>query len=486
MKKASPYFYLFIVINFLAVDCKKDFLNVTPQASASVQLLTNKAGLDALLVAAYSGLDGSTTGITQTGWTNSFDNWLYGEVAADNALKGSEVTDQNDMNAIEEWGPLTSTNGYMDPVWVAVYEGVSRSNSVLRILAQTQGLKQADHDRIEGEAKFLRAHYYHLGKRYFNMLPYIDETVTDFSVPNDKDIWPNIIKDYQDAIKLLPIEPYEIGRAHVNAAKAGLAKAYMDQDQYAQAKPLLGDIINSGRYILFPNFFDNFDPSIKTLTTKTEAVFQIQSSLNDAGKPFNGNWGDQVNGIASIHGCCGFFQPSQDLVNAYKTDPNGLPMLDSFNIIDLKSDDGLKNTDPYTPPTDNLDPRLDFTVGRRGIPYLDWGLFPGSNWVVDQKTYGPYRAKKFMPTKGQVQSGQNFSGGNIINHSIPRYADILLMRAECAVEENDLATALSLVNQIRLRAKNSTPVALPNGSPAANYYIQLYPSFPVRILPAKQ
>jgi hypothetical protein len=479
MKKVLKYFCLFMAIDFMAGACKKNFLNVTPQASLSPQLLTNKAGLDALLIAAYSNLDGITTGITFPGWTNAFDNWLYGEVAADNALKGSEITDQNDMNPIEEWGPLVSTNSYMDPVWVAVYEGVARSNSVLRILAETKGLDPAVQKRIQGEAKFLRAHYFHLGKRYFNMLPYIDETVTNFSVPNDKDIWPNIIKDYQDAISLLPVDPYQIGRAHLNAAKAGLATAYLDQGQYALAKPLLDDIINSGRYILFPNFFDNFNPTLKTLTTQTEAIFQIQSSLTAAGTPYNGNFGDLTNGIAVLHGCCGFYQPSQNLVNAYKTDLNGLPMLDTFNNTDLKSDDGIKSSDPFTPPADNLDPRLDFTVGRRGIPFLDWGLFPGSSWIVNPVTYGPYRAKKFLATKAQLQATNGgFLGGSIINHSIPRYADILLMRAECAVEANDLTTALTLVNQIRSRAKTSPPVALPNGNPAANYLIQLYTSFP--------
>ena len=480
MKHRIIRFFLPLFIVMVAGSCKKSFLDVQPQASLSPELLNNQKGLDALLIGVYSALDGITTGVThQLGWANDFNNWLYGEVASDNALKGSLVTDQNDMNPIEFWKDLTPTNSYMNQLWVAVYEGVNRANDVLRVLAITKNLTTETHNRIEGEAKFLRAHFYHLGKRYFNMIPYFDETVTDFRVPNDKDIWPNIVKDYADAISLLPLDPFQPGRAHINAAKAGLAVAYLDQRDYADAKPLLDDIINSGRYILWPNYFDNFNPANEGKVTNCEAIFQNQASLGDAGHPHNGNLGDVVNGIIQIHGCCAFYQPSQNLVNAFKTDAQGLPMLDTYNNTDLPSDDGIASTDPFTPPADNLDPRLDFTVGRRGIPFLDWGIFPGKLWILDQASYGPYRSKKFLATKAQVaQTSGGFFGASIVNYSIYRYADILLMRAEVAVEENDLSTALDLVNQVRKRARDGAHIEMEDGSPAANYVVEPYTAFP--------
>ena len=55
-----------------------------------------------------------------------------------------------------------------------------------------------------------------------------------------------------------------------------------------------------------------------------------------------------------------------------------------FNDVNVKNDEGIKSTDPFTPDTVTLDPRLDWTVGRRGIPYLDWGPHPGEAWIRDQ------------------------------------------------------------------------------------------------------
>lgn len=95
--------------------------------------------------------------------------------------------------------------------------------------------------------------------------------------------------------------------------------------------------------------------------------------------------------------------------------------MDTYDDIDLGNDQGLETAQPYTPPTDNLDPRLDFTVARRGIPFLDFkislipgdpNLFPGKNYVVDQFTYGPYRAKKFLPTKAEVD------GAHLLEHQV--------------------------------------------------------------------
>ena len=159
-------------------------------------------------------------------------------------------------------------------------------------------------------------------------------------------------------------------------------------------------------------------------------------------------------------------------------------------MVDLANDQGLETGDPFTPPTDNLDPRLDFTVGRRGIPYLDFdiakfsglpgdkNIFPGKLFVIDQATYGPYRAKKFLPTQAEKDATDAFLGTSNVNYSIHRYADILLLRAEVAVEESDLSTAMMYVNMVRNRAKDSEVIRFEDGTPAANYVIEPYTSFP--------
>lgn len=474
-------FVLTMVGLALLVSCSEDYLEVNPTATLSPNVLSNTEGLDALLLAAYAALDGRTGGITNQGWQSDHTNWLYGEIASDNALKGSSIGDQPDMNLVEQ-GNMSPSSSYMDALWGSVYEGVARANSVLQILETTEGLSDEDRKRIEGEARFLRAHYHHYGRRFFGNVPYVDETVTDFRVPNDRDIFADIQADYQFAIDNLPINPTQIGRAHISAAQASLAKLHMDEGNFPEAKPLLDAIINSGRYRLFDNYWDNFVLDNETAVTNTESIFQIQA-LGRQGQ-LNGRI---VMGIAQLHGCCGFIQPSQNLVNAHKTDDNGLPMLDTYNDVDLPNDQGIATTEPFTPPSDNLDPRLDYTVARRGIPFLDFNigllpgdtnLFPGRAYVVDQVTYGPYRAKKMMPTKAEVDGGITFLGSGSVNYSIHRYADILLLRAEVAVEEDDLDTALDLVNRIRNRAKTSEVVRFSDGTPAANYVIEPYSSFP--------
>lgn len=465
--------------------CADDFVDLAPKGSLNFGVLNNLEGLDALLLAGYSAIDGHTSGVTNLGWQNDHNNWLYGEIISDNALKGTSIGDQPEMNLIEQ-GKISASSGYMLALWGSVYEGITRANGVLQVLALTEGLSDADRSRIEGEALFLRAHFYHYGRRYFDKIPYFDETLSDFKIPNDKDIFPNIESDYKEAIDLLPMDPTEVGRAHRSAAQASLAKLYLDDSRFSEAKPLLDAIMNSGRYELFDNYNDNFLGTNENQTTDTEFIFQIQSIGREG--VFQGKL---VNGIAQLHGCCGFYQPSQNLVNAHKTDNDGLPLLDTFNDVDLGNDQGIASSEPFTPPTDNLDPRIDYTVARRGIPFIDYEinilppgpggdlrLFPGQEYVVDQVTYGPYRVKKFQPTSADVEEGNSWLGVSNINYSIHRYADILLLRAEVAVEENDLETALDIVNQVRNRAKNGEKVTFADGSLAANYVIEPYRSFP--------
>jgi hypothetical protein len=194
----------------------------------------------------------------------------------------------------------------------------------------------------------------------------------------------------------------------------------------------------------------------------------------------------------------GYFQPTQNLVNAFRVDANGLPMFDTFNDNNLANDQGLLSSNTFIPTDDLVDPRLDWTVGRRGIPFLDWGIYRGYDWVRVQSQGGPYMTKKFFYYKSEKATALDLTimEGCCNNYRAYRYAHILLWRAEVAVEENDLAYALQLVNMIRNRAKNS-PVVMGKCStyelnktqdvlatftdytkPAANYKVEPYPSFP--------
>lgn len=455
----------------LMTSCGKEFLETTPLGVGNQQSLSNKSGVNAVLIGAYSLLDGVGSGFN---FSSSVSNWIYGSVASDDAYKGSDVGDQSQITTIERYISQADIGAFNDK-WVTVYDGVSRTNDALRLIAAATDMTDAEKAQASGEARFLRGWYHFEAKKMWNMVPYVDETVTDYiNLPNDEDIWPQIEADFQYAIDNLAVTKAQAGRASKWTAKAMLAKSKMYQQDYAGAKPLLDDIVTNGPFALVNSFHENFRI---TTENNSESIFEVQMSVGDGGLGQNGSWGDNLNfpyGSAP-GGCCGFFQPSQNLVNAFKTDANGLPLLDTFNDVDVTNDEGLSSADPFTPYTGTLDPRLDWTVGRRGLPFLNWGVHPGRNWIRDQAFGGPYTFKKFFAYSGE-NAGAESPRANANNYRAIRFADILLMRAEVAVEENDLATALKLVNQVRTRAANVV-VMDASGKPAANYLVKPYPAF---------
>ena len=188
---------------------------------------------------------------------------------------------------------------------------------------------------------------------------------------------------------------------------------------------MLQSVISSGKYALVDNYNDNFNAATQN---NSEIVFAFKASVNDgASESTNGNWGDRLNAPhnSTVTGCCGFHQPSYNLVNAYKTDANGLPLFTTFN-------DAVYNQN-----NDYVDPRLDWTVGRIGVPYLDWGPYQ-VEWIRDVSYGGPYAPKKNLFHKAQQSTLSTASGWstspNAIDIPFVRYSDVLLMAAECEIE----------------------------------------------------
>lgn len=470
MKKKILVFTALVCMGMMN-SCKDKFLETTPLGVGNEAMLSNKSGVNSVLIGAYSLLDGVGAGGT---YFSAVSNWIYGTVASDDGYKGSDVGDLAQITTIEKYIQQADIGGFNDK-WVALYDGVSRSNDVLRLIAKATDMTDAEKSQATAEARFLRGWYHFEAKKMWNMVPYVDEKVTDYlNLPNDKDIWPLIEADFQFAVDNLSATKAQVGRASKWSAKAMLAKTHMYQSDYTAAKPLLVDIVTNGPFSLVANYHDNFRIATEN---NSESVFEVQMSVADGGSGENGSWGDNLNFPygSGPGGCCGFYQPSQNLVNAFKTDVNGLPLLDTFNDTDVKNDEGLSSSDPFTPYDGTLDPRLDWTVGRRGLPFLNWGIHPGKNWIRDQSFAGPYTFKKFFAASGE-NAGAESPRANANNYRAIRFADILLMRAEIAVEENDLATALAIVNQIRTRAATEI-VKKDDGTPAANYLVKPYPAF---------
>jgi len=482
--------------------CKKGFLDKPPLGTLNPTILATQKGVEGILIGAYSIVDGE--GASGDGFASAASNWTYGGVASDDAYKGSDPSDVNDVAPFEQFNTLTSTNGAVPQKWNVNYAGIQRANDVLKTMKTATDISTANQATIAGQARFLRAHFHMELKKVFNNIVYADETVSpeNTAVDNFTDVWPKIEADLVFAIANLPETWSEAGRANKSAAKAMLAKAYMFQKKFAVAYPILKDLIANGKtakgekYALMPNYFSNFNPAQKN---SSESVFAAQTSVGDkssvdwGGSP-NGNYGDILNFPynGGPGGCCGFYNPSQDLANAYKTDAAGLPLLDTW----FQGNNVSVTTGAYT---GTMDPRVDWAIGRPGIPYMDWGPHPGLDWIRNPINNGTFSPKKNTYPKSQrsfTDVGSSYWGPTQLvanNVNLIRYADVILWAAECAADANELTQAMTFVNMIRSRAANPTGWVYKNSdynaavamyatqtTPADNYKIGLYTAFPTK------
>lgn len=495
MKKRFYKVIIILAAVGIAFACSRSRLDTRPQGNLNPETIATRDGVELLLVSTYAMLDGysNADGVTIGSWSSAADNWVYGSIVGGDAHKGSFGGDQPDINSIENYAALP-TNTFFNEKWRAVYEGVNRANIVLKIMKEAlDDISADDQKRIEGEARFLRAHYHFEAKKMWNNVPYISDTLLEFTVPNDKvnlpntaDIWPQIQADLQFAWDNLPAIQGAVGRANKWAAGAMLAKCLVFQKKWTEAMPILRQVYDNGtnalgvKYALLPRYQDNFNAATKN---NSESVFAVQSSVNDGSNGANGNYGDVLNApYGGPFDCCGFFQPSQDLVNSYKVNANGLPLIDNYNAAPMvTSDEGVPITQPFTPYGGTLDSRLDWTVGRRGIPYLDFGPHQGVAWQREQTYGGPYNTKKHVYYKSQkgALTDASFwaSTTTAININLIRFADVILWLAECEIEAGDPEEARTLVNLIRARAASPQSFVLEDGSssPAADYEVGEYP-----------
>jgi hypothetical protein len=450
---------LILAIAFL-YGCK-DFLSsaAAPQGTLNQTTLANRAGVEGSLIAAYRALD--CTGSTNGNWGCAASNWVWGSIPGGDSYKGSDIGDQPDINDIEgyHWGSPLASN-YLNVKWAIVYEGVVRANSTLRLLKQVLAsspteFSSADAKGIAGEAIFLRAHYHFEAWRMWGNIPYYREDETDFRKPNEDSsaVAVDLLKDLDSAIKLLPATPRngDKGRASMWTAKAYKGRVQLYDHQYANAVTTFKDVVATGPYALETSF-DHVWTAFKNLEDGPETIFAFQASAKD-GEPnaTNANYGERLNFpySPSHFACCGFNPPTQNLVNAFRVDAAGLPLSLSapttWNVADTDFKAG--NLTP-------VDPRLDWTVGRKFVPYKDWGLFD-TTWVRDPANGGPYAPKKTIHEKAsgaEATVGWQPQQQSSLHIHLYRYADLLLGLAEAEVETNDLAGALAIVNQVRARA----------------------------------
>ncbi len=490
---AIPVLILPVLISMMLCSCSEEFLTKEPKGTAAGSVMLTPDGIESILTGAYAAMRGTY----RFGGSMGTD-WVYGSVASDDCYKGTSAGDSSPMSPLETYS-YWPTSPYFTERWTDCYNGVARANTVLEFLAAAQEgntpLPQQRALQVEAEARFLRAWFHFQANKVFENIPYI-KTPAELApllpeeVPNDDPAWDEIEQDLQFAIAYLPAGfPGEPGRADKFAAEAVKGHAHMFQNEFAQAGILFDDIINNGGFSLAPDFYDNYD---MTHENNSESIFEIQAfttptaatSLLLSGAVFH------QKGPAKCGGW-GFFQPSQCLFEAFQVTSDGLPVLEIDDREPLANDMKISSNTPFTPTSHLMDPRVDWTIARRGVDFLGWGIHPGQAWIREQDNGGPYMTKKYMHFRSEQELNLYMNGfSNGKNYRMYRLTNILLWRAETAVEENDLELARSLVNSVRERAGNSTPVmglclsdsdlganpVVDWTKPAANYKIEPYPA----------
>ena len=228
--------------------CKEEFLEVTPKGALDGSVLATTDGVDALLIGAYSMLDGISSQGTG-GWEAASSNWVFGSIRGMEANKGTDAGDQPDINPIQTYSE-PSNNPYLNLKWRSLYEGISRCNNVIEVANQALeggSITDEEHTSFVNQARALRGYYHFEAWRMWDgMIPYLDEE-TDFNtVTNMEDVRPQILADLQAGTSL-PNNMGQIGRWNGTVARVMQAKALMQMNaDYAGAQTLLQQVVDSG------------------------------------------------------------------------------------------------------------------------------------------------------------------------------------------------------------------------------------------------
>ena len=472
MKTIYRNICLLCLLCVFSASCNS-MLDTVPQGQFTAEQL-DESSVEGLLASAYAGLEAHFFGNNEA-FAGPSTNWIF-DVRSDDAYKGGGGTGMEENIHLLEVSEINSDNVSCLNKWQNNYYAISRVHNAMLAINQASSLSNAA--QMLGELKTLRAWYYFDLIRIFKRIPYFTEnddvnTKSNGEFTRDQ-IFDFIKRDLTEAIEVLPAQKSAAGRITKTTAQAIMAKVCAFTSSWNEVKTYADAVIQSGQYSLYPNFGDL---SKIDHNNGSESIFALQTST--ANDNAHINWSNLLNCTYSDGNLYGtgddFFYGSQNLVNAFRTDANGLPLLDgTFNQVNVTTD--------YA---GSLDPRLDFTVGRIGMPWRGYTYTAG--WCRAYDTYGEYSNKKAWPAPDQALAAWPW-GANSLNFMFIRYADILLLKAEAlvetatgnnAAEDASLVEARALVNQIRERAAKSidgsyTPVDLDPFT--ADYNVGTYPT----------
>lgn len=469
-------------------SCSKKFLDVTPQGVITGADVSTPQTVDGLVIAAYAWVPHEwTLGVKLMPW--------LADIRSDDAYKGGGgLSDQAPWYQWEVFSLVTPNVGNNDGMWYGSYEGISRCNAALRALNKlTDAQYPLKAERI-AEMRFLRGVEFLQLKEWYKWIPYFNENVTADSIkliPNHPDtakndlfIWNDILQDFTAAAQALPSTQSDLGRPTKYAADAFASECLMwmayeenDQNQVVnvnsstlqEALTYLNDVINSGQYSLTPEFGHNFLPQYGD--HEPGFIWEWQYSYNDGTPNGNLNGGTPLNAPwwPPYFSCCDFHKPSYTMVNAFRTDQNGLPLFNTYN------DENITDKNTYFA-GNTWDPRIGHTVAIPGLPwkYQTNILFDSSGSRVPAD-YAYFNSLKENVPAGSPYLVNLFWMWNAMDICPIRYDRILLWKAECLIRLGQYQQALPLINQVRQRAANSTQMLVfANGQPTLKYYIGLY------------
>lgn len=458
------------MLGLLTSGCN-DFLDSqVPQGTIDEEKLKQAAYVDNLVISAYA------IWISAEDINSSFSLWNY-DVRSDDAYKGGNGTEDGDVfHALEISQGIMTTAWNLSSIWERLYNAISRANTALDVLNKVDGNTYKYKEQRIAEMKFLRAHGHFLLKQLFKYIPFANQEslspeeynrLSNTLYTNDEG-WAQIAADFEYAFNVLPDVQVEKARPTRGAAAAYLAKTYLykayhqdnasshaitsiDAEDLRQVVKYTDmSIMSAGNYALEPDFHNNFRPEPQ-YENGVESVWAMQYSMNDGSKYGNCNWafGLIVPNIPGVtDGGCDFYKPSQNLVNAFRTDANGHPFLDNFNDND------------YDSARDYADPRLFLTIGLPGMPYEfnpKYMMDRTATWSRSNGLYGYYVSLKHNVDPDCGYMVKNGLWASPMNHIVLRYSDVMLMRAEALIQLNDgrIGEAMDIINSIRNRARQS-------------------------------
>ncbi len=443
-----------------------DMLDLSPAGAFTADQISEES-IEGLMAAAYAGLEAHFFGNNEAFCAPS-TNWVF-DVRSDDAYKGGGAVSMEANIHQLEISNLTNDNATNLNKWRNNYYAIARVHQAMKAIAESE---LDDKNPLYGELRLLRAWYYFDLIRIFERIPYLNENTVATEARYDEfsreEIYRFIKEDLEFAWLNLPEEQTQVGRFNKYVAAALMTKVSAQLSEWGNVVLYADYVIGSGKYSLYNNYCDM---SKIEFNNQKEAIMAIQFST--ANNNAHINWSNLLNTTYSEGNLFGsgddFFLASQNLVNAFRTDANGLPYLDgTFNDVKVTSD--------YT---GNVDPRLDFTVGRIGFPFR--GHTYNEKWCRAYDLYGEYSGKKGLidPSSPDMVVGFPW-GASSLNFNLIRYADILLLKAEALIElGSDLETARTLINEVRAKAQRSidanyTPVEL--DPMRASYKVSPYPA----------